>query len=232
MKYLVLFTVIIFIDGFTAYKVAESIHQIKYLKGLTDESWSFSLALANSDFYLVLVFGLSALITFELLLGHWLKVMDSRNSDSKYHKSQNELVHQKQIRAKLESEFADLNDEINLKKVDINNKIEEITKLKRSISQLESDLEHKRHSVQSTYEHHKFTFENITRINLVRVDNETFTFSIVYMLDRVSTFMRGWKDFLHEHFAVDIAIQKSRLADEQVLIWKSNNLQNLKEPTL
>ena len=39
--------------------------------------------------------------------------------------------------------------------------------------------------------------------------------------------MRGWKDFLYEQFAVKIALAKSREADEQVKLWKLNNLKRL-----
>ena len=223
-RYFYLTMAIIFIDGFTAYKVAESVHNIEYIKGQTDIVWKFSMVLTNTDFYLILVFGLLALLTFELLLSHIFKVLDNRNQDMKYQKSRLEVEQFKEKSAAIQDELNEVNHQINLKLAELGIQKGNIDALEKKISEGEVEMEQKKHSIVSTREHQKLVFENITNINLTKIENENFTFSTVYVNDRVSVFMRGWKDFLYEQFAVKIAVTKSREADEQVKLWKLNNL--------
>lgn len=131
---------ILFIDGFTAYKVAESIHRIEYLKGQTDELWHFTMAWYNTDFYLVFVFGLLALITFEFLLNHLFKVLDSRNQDIKYHRSQIELKKEKEAALEIKDQLKELLNQLNLKQAEIENNREIKSLLERKLNQKIKDL--------------------------------------------------------------------------------------------
>ncbi len=226
-RYLCLILAIVFIDGFTAYKVAESIHNIEYIKGQTDEAWYFNMVWTDTDFYLILVFGLLALLTFELLLSHIFKVLDNRNQDMKYDKSRLEIEQLKGKSVAIQDELNEVNHQINLKLAELGIQKGNIDTLEKKISEGQIEMEQKKHGIVSTREHQKLVFENITNINLTKIDNENFTFSTVYVKDRVSVFMRGWKDFLYEQFAVKIALAKSREADEQVKLWTLNNLKRL-----
>ncbi|MDN5214965.1 phospholipase D-like domain-containing protein [Fulvivirgaceae bacterium BMA12] len=226
-RYFYLFLAIVFIDVFTAYKVAESIHNIEYIKGQTDKTWDFRMVLTDTDFYLIFVFGLLALLTFELLLSHIFKVLDNRNQDIKYDKSRLEIEQLKEKSVAIRDELNEVDHQINLKLAELGIQKENISALEIKISEGQVEIEQKKHGIVSTREHQKLVFENITNINLTKIDNENFTFSAVYVKDRVSVFMRGWKDFLYEQFAVKIAVTKSREADEQVKLWKLNNLKQL-----
>lgn len=226
-RYFYLFLAIIFIDVFTAYKVAESIHNIEYIKGQTDKAWNFKMVLTDTDFYLIFVFGLLALLTFELLLSHIFKVLDNRNQDMKYDKSRLEIKQLRERNVAIRDELNEVDHQINLKLAELGIQKETLKALEKKISEVQVQTEQKKHGIVSTREHQKLVFENITNINLTKIDNENFAFSAVYVKDRVSVFMRGWKDFLYEQFAVKIALAKSREADEQVKLWKLNNLKRL-----
>jgi CRISPR/Cas system CMR-associated protein Cmr5 small subunit len=219
-----LISVILFIDSFTAYKVAESIHRIEYLKGQAPEQWRFNMVWANSDFYLVLVFGLLALLTLEFLLSHLFKVLDGRNQDIKFLKSKLELGKERTILSETKNELKEIKNQVTLKLAETENRKADIALLEKRISLAAKDMERQRHAIEAKRDHQNSTFENITNINLTKIENENFTFSTIYVSDRISIYMRGWKDFLHEQFAVNIALKKSREADEQVRLWKSNNL--------
>lgn len=232
LRYLSLVSSILFIDGFTAYKVAESIHRVEYLRGKIDESWSFHMVWNNTDFYLVLVFGLLALITFEALLSHLFKILDDRNEDIKYHRTKLQLEQQEVFTTNLRDQLRVVNIQTILKSSEIKNSEEDINSLNRKTPSYEIEIERQKHSIQNNYKHQKSVFENINNINLTKIENENFTFSSVYIHDRISIFMRGWKDFLHEQFAVNIALTKSREADEEIGLWKSNNIKNLAQNSL
>jgi hypothetical protein len=227
LRYTSLFAVIVFIDGFTAYKVAESIHRINYIKGQTDVVWNFHMVWTNTDFYLVFVFGLLALLTFEFLLSHIFKVLDARNQDINYHKSKLLIKNENKRIQSFKEKLAEVNKSINVNIATINNKKASIDSLEKKVLINEGEVEQKKHNILNSCEHQKSVFENITNINLTKIENENFIFSTIYVHDRISIFMRGWKDFLHEYFAVNIALTKSREADIQIEQWKLNNLKSL-----
>ncbi len=224
IKYTLLLFAILAIDVFVAYKVAESIHNAEYLAGRISEQWSFAMMFSNSDFYLVLIFGLFALLTLEGLMKIILETLDERNGDIKYLLSKEAI---KTIERKAE-EFKESKsmflEDLSNSKAKIEQNILNIEKFSSQKNEYKISAERKKNHLTAKCEHQKGMFENITNIHLTKIDNENFTFSTIYIQDRISTFVRGWKDYLHSFFSNGLAIKHSLEADAQVKQWKSNNL--------
>lgn len=226
LRYLSLISFVLFVDGFTAYKVAESIYNIDYIRGVVDVQWEWTMAFKNSDFWLVLVFGLLALLTFEFLLDYIMKVMDSRNQDLRHLKAQELLRKENLNLVSYQDAINVLKSRVTLLKVESSNKTLSIANLEKENDNNELFLERKKNQLkQDLLSKHSF-LENTTNLSLTKIENEQFKFSPIYFYDRISIFMRGWKDFLHGHFANRIAIEQSRQADEEVELWKSQNMKN------
>ena len=225
-RYSLLILMIVLVDGFTAYKVAESIYNIDYLNGNESIPWVMNMVWSNSNFYLVFVFGLLALLTFEFLLGNIMKVLDARNRDIKYFKTKLEIDSWKQQIEQLKSQLAEVNSEINDRHAALTNYKDDLAHHERSIQRNEAEKERQQHAIEESTNYQKSVFDNITHINITRIENENFTFSTIYVLDRIAIFMGGWADALFEQFAVGIAERKSREAEEQVGRWRSLNLKS------
>ena len=227
-----LILVFLMIDGFTAYKITEAIHEISHLKGLTDTAWDPLSIFSHSDFYLVFVFGIFGLICFKLLLGSFLNTINARDENLRYERSKMMAANQKQSAEQLQIQVSELDQLIALKETEIIFKTENIETHHAQMAKLEEEATRKIQRVTNASQQLEIRYANITQLNIIKVENENFSYSNLYLRDRITNFIRGWKDFLHEHFSSAIAVQKSREADEQVSIWKQQNFSNSKETRL
>ena len=226
VKYAFLSFVILFFDGFTAYKVAESIHSISYLSGGTNEVWQASMIFSNSDFYMVFVFGFLGLLSFEFLLGNILITLNDRNRDLVYLKSQNEIKILKNKILRDQETVVSRETKLNENGAILNNlnaKIEEKGKERLSDKLV---YERRLSYLKNDFSQEKKNVENITEIHKAKIENEIFSFSPVFIQDRISVFLSGWKDYLHKYFANQIAVSKSREADAVVANWRTEKLKN------
>lgn len=215
---------ILFVDTAIAYKVSSAIYQMKYLTGDTNELWRIDMAYKDPNFYLVFLLGAFGLILLKFAFEKLTSIFDERNPDIATLKN-DLLISQMQESIKLEEEKTILlKDEIysiiriNIS-LDAEYKITEI--LLTSIpSKLNLLKEIKKTDLITGKQHIK----DIATIYKSHIGNDHLPISIDALRDRINIFLEGWNDYLHEHYSVSIAIEKSKEAFDTATDWQNEKM--------
>ena len=215
---------ILFVDTAIAYKVSSAIYQMKYLTGDTNEIWRIDMAYKDPNFYLVFLLGAFGLILLKFAFEKLTSIFDERNPDIATLKN-DLLISQMQESIKLEEEKTILlKDEIySITRINISldaeYKITEI--LLTSIpSKLNLLKEIKKTDLITGKQHIK----DIATIYKSHIGNDHLPISIDALRDRINIFLEGWNDYLHEHYSVSIAIEKSREAFDTAMDWQNEKM--------
>lgn len=216
---------IIILDGAVAYKVTQAVYEVNYLRGNTNLPWHTSMAFADTNFYLVFVFGAFGLLLFKFAFKKLMRFFEDRDPD--IHRQRNELLI-KQLRG-----------EIDQNTVKIMELKEEIASLEKKVIQLRSDLklivqeigdlplqlnrELQRRRGQLIAD--TATIDKIASIYTVHIQSDHLPISVDALKDRINVFLEGWNDFLYQEFAVLKANAKTAQAAEAASIWQNEKLQ-------
>ncbi len=220
---LVIFGILI-VDAFIAYKVAESIHNVKYLSGDEDELWTFNMVFEDLNFYLVFILGALGLLLFKVTFAKFISIFEERNPDIADRKNQQQI---RQLREDIRQEQKNISD---FK--------EEVESLEKKIIQLNKDIqvteeEHtslpaiKAKQLEKARTEHGIRCQAIERSTDVyknHIENDRLPISLDSVKDRINVFLEGWNDFLHEEYAVTKAIEKSKQAAEVANQWQQEKL--------
>lgn len=76
------FTAVFLLDMLIAYKIAEVMHDAKYLAGKTSDDWVGLKVFSDPNFYFVILLGFVAFMIWGFLLDLLLKEIDRRHPDS------------------------------------------------------------------------------------------------------------------------------------------------------
>lgn len=220
------YSLIIFIDGFIAYKVTSAIYKSKHMCG--DPSapipWEANMAIKNIDFYLVFALGTFAVILFEIFMERIKDTCESRNlgiarKESKLKKKQknNKLKEIQENINKLEKQRCAHEIQIIELRNNLDTQQKELiylpNKEAQSIKEIENEcLDEKK------------TINNKTEVKINNIENDKFPISVDSLSDRISVFLEGWNEWLHDEFSVEKAKSLSEKAIEAAKKWKENKI--------
>lgn len=212
---------VLLVDTAIAYKVSSAIYQMKYDAGDTNEIWHPEMAFKDPNFYLVFLLGAFGLVILKFAFEKLISIFEERNPDIATLKN-NLLITQMQQSIKLEEEkIIFLKAEtysiaaINIG-LDAEYKITEI--LLTSIpSKLNLLKEIKKTDLITGKQH----IRDIATIYKSHVENDHLPISIDALRDRINIFLEGWNDYLHEHYSIPIAMEKSREAFDTAVDWQN-----------
>jgi hypothetical protein len=215
---------ILLVDTAIAYKVSSAIYQMKYLTGETSDIWRLDMAYKDPNFYLVFLLGAFGLILLKFAFEKLMSIFDERNPDIVTLKN-DLLISQMQESIKLEEEKTILlKDEIysivriNIS-LDAEYKITEII-LTSIPSKLNLLKELKKTDLITGKQH----VRDIATIYKSHVENDHLPISVDALRDRINIFLEGWNDYLHEHYSIPIAIEKSREAFDTAIDWQNEKM--------
>jgi hypothetical protein len=213
------YSLVILLDGFIAYKVAYAIHEVAYLSGNTADKWSFSMAISNVDFYLVFVLGTAAVFLFEVFFNKIKVAIEARNEDVA--KAENKLIiYQKNkmiIEIKEKMNILDLErSEIEKKNIELKNNLDS---LERELIYLPDQASNKSKEIEKKQNVEIHSLDNKTEICISNIENDRFPISVDSLKDRISVFLEGWNELLHEEYSVGKAKQFSEEARAEADDW-------------
>ena len=196
------------------------------MRGNETEPWAWSKLIANTNFYLVFVLGAFGLFMFSLTFNSWIKMFEERNPD---------LASQK-----IKLSISQKNDEIIILKdkiAEFRKKIESLEKqnivFKSSIDIAEREIEKlpfikeaELEKLDSSLNAKNTSIERITDIYISHVESDNLPISIDSLKDRISVFLRGWSDYLHEEYAIQKAVDKSSLANDAANYWLNEKIKS------
>ncbi|MCS5488862.1 phospholipase D-like domain-containing protein [Algoriphagus limi] len=216
---------IILVDVFIAFRVAKSIHEIKYLSGQINEPWEGINAFSDVNFYLVFILGALGLLMFKLIYKKLISFFEERNPDI-----------DKQQKKKIVTQLKDEIEDLNLRIKEFNNQIAEKedqiifhenevnlldtvkgflpSQKAMAFEKLETELNLKIQNIKS-----------ITAIYLSHIDNDKLPISMDSINDRINIYLEGWSNYLHEIYAIRKATEMAQFALDEARKWKEDKIQ-------
>lgn len=217
---------IVVLDGAIAYKVAEAVHDVNYLSGNTAEIWHTTLALTDTNFYLVFVFGAFGLFLFKFLFKKFIDAFKDRDPDLLMQRNR---LHIKQ----LQQEISGYQERITLLKEEAIGFERQIIQLKADNKHIETetanlpivfnrDLKRKKELLVTDCN----TIEKTAAIYILHIQSDNLPISIDALKDRINVFLEGWNDYLFQEYAVARATAKTAQAFDVAMTWQNEKLQN------
>lgn len=215
---------IILVDTAIAYKVSSAIYQMKYLTGDVSEIWRLDMAYKDPNFYLVFLLGAFGLIILKFAFEKLMSIFEERNPDIVTLKN-DLLISQMQESIKLEEEKTILlKDEIySIARVNISLDAEfKLTEI--LLTSIPSKLNLLKELKKTDLITGKQHIRDIATIYKSHVENDQLPISIDALRDRINIFLEGWNDYLHEHYSIPIAMEKSREAFDTAMDWQNEKM--------
>lgn len=228
MKFFISYVLgIVAVDTFVAYTIAKSLHDLKTLTGETTAQWAPADVIKDANFYLVFLMGAAALLVFKFIFAKIMSVIESRHSGVQAQKNKVEI---KQI----EEKITELNNRIFgfEKQIEIC-KLEtiQVTQNKSTLqAQLENLPVRSAMIAQRQIADHSLKVEYIKQITQIyknRVEQNNPSISLDALRDRINIFFEGWTAFLHQFYAVSLAVEKSVEASREVTNWFDSKIKTL-----
>ncbi|MEQ9303969.1 MAG: hypothetical protein RJQ14_08640, partial [Marinoscillum sp.] len=189
-----------------------------------DEVWHMSMVLGNPNFYLVFVMGALGLFLFKFAFDKLMCIFEDRNPQIAELRSKKTIEQHRVKITELEEHRAQVRTEIHeLKQANII--------CAKDVSRDESVLNHLPESRESEIARIKseanISIEGITRITDVyisHIENDNYLISFHAIRDRISTFLDGWFQYLHEEYSIAKATNITRLSREAAILWQEDKL--------
>jgi hypothetical protein len=219
---------IIILDGAVAFKVTQAVHEANYLSGNVTEKWQYTMAFADSNFYLVFVFGAFGLLLFKMVFKKLIQAFEDRDPDMAAQRNQMLI---KQLR----EEIVGIHTKIDGLKEDAGTYEKEVIQLKADIKRTENELaalpitlnrEVKRKKEQLDADVN--TIEKTAAVYAAHIQSDNLPISVDALKDRINVFLEGWNDFLFDEFAVNRATVKTKQAFDMAMAWQNEKLQKNK----
>jgi len=219
-----LFTGVVVVDALIAYVVSESIHEVEYLSGNVNEVWQLSMVLSNPNFYLVFVMGALGLFLFKFAFDKLMGIFEDRNP-------QIAELRSKKIIEQLGAKISELEE----RKAQISIEIHEFKQANiicdRDVTRDNYALNHlpetRESEIARTKSETNISIEGITRITDVyisHIENDNYLISFHAIRDRISTFLDGWFQYLHEEYSIARATNITRLSRDAAILWQEDKL--------
>jgi hypothetical protein len=214
---------ILFIDGFTAVAVTQSIHENKYLKGQVTEHFKLADVFSDMNFYLVFLFGMLSLLIFDVIFSYIIKNIEDRNDVHLKAKKQAAINLLTTEISALEKRNNELQAEVANKKLQIEHRVKQISDVEKQSQLLPVTTSRKKALLDNETAGQITNLENIVTIAYNKIENEIFSFSVHFMKDRINIFLQGWNNFIFSYYSKVIAEEKVRQANDISGVWFSDN---------
>jgi hypothetical protein len=202
---------LIAIDFFISLKVSQILWKADILSNKRDlnDQWSWGALFSDSNFYLTFVLGALALIIFKFTYKHLIEQFAERNPSIMVQRNNVEIGIIKEEIKSYENQIVSLEltiSELNTQNLGLKQKIKEADYI---LSNLESKKLAKLEQLELDHNTTLQFIENVTSVVLNKIENNNTNLSLSAFRDRCASFFEGWNNFLHEHYAQDLAAEKS-----------------------
>ena len=221
------FLVVVLIDIFIALKVSKTIEQINFLsKGIAPDENKFAF-LWDINFWLVFFLGA---IPFFFLAGLMNKLIQFFAERSTQVGRERMLIERKLLKEKiddLEKDITTYEDQANRIDLDIEKLKNELNQLEQALIYLPKELDTK--ITQTNQEANNEIADIRKKADVYKndIENDNIQISLSSLKDRVSAFIEGWNEWLHDEYATEKAVHKSQEAIEACDQWLADNMKKI-----
>jgi hypothetical protein len=223
IKKYISYAVVIAIDTFIALKVSSTIGEINYLtKGVVYER-SFD----DINFWLVFFLGAIPFFFLADLMNKLISFFANRNTQEGIEK----MLAEKKI---LKNRIDNLNSEVDIHKehsnkidLEMNNLDNEISQLKQSEFFLPKELNTKTSQINQAASNGIANIRKKADVYKNDIENDNIQISLSSLKDRVSAFIEGWNEWLHDEYSIEKAVGKSQEAIKESDQWLAENMKKI-----
>lgn len=223
-KKVISYAVVIGIDFFIAFKVSETIREINYLSKGIDSNESF---FQDVNFWLVFFLGAIPFFFLSILLNKLIEFFAERNSQVGVEKMQIE----KKLRLKkikeIEKQKNQLLEKVSQIDLEINNLKNEFDQLEKDLIFIPKDFDLKKKKINRETDNRIATSNKKADLYKNDIENDNVQISMSSLKDRVSAFIEGWNEWLHDEYSTEKAQKKSSEAMSEVDKWLEQNLKKI-----
>jgi hypothetical protein len=223
-KKIVSYIVVVMIDIFIAIKVSTTIRKIERLAG---ESVSNESLLMDINFWLVFFLGAIPFFFLAEIMNKLINLFAERNEQS----GRDKMLAEKKI---IKEKISNLDNEIITQIEKAKNLELEIIQLENEISQQEQsliflpkELDSKTSQINQEANNSNSNVRKKADVYKNDIENDNIQISLSSLKDRVSAFIEGWNEWLHDEYAIDKAVGKSQEAIKESDQWLVDNMQKI-----
>ena len=226
LKKIFSYLVVVGIDVFIALKVSATIAEVKFLTGIEIER-SIETILLDINFWLVFFLGAIPFLFLAELMNKIINFFAERSAQSGREKM---LVEKKAAKNKIEKlnlEIINSLEKSNAIELEINSIESEVSKLEQALIFLPKELNLKISQINQEANNRIATVRKKADVYKNDIENDNIQISISSLKDRVSAFIEGWNEWLHDEYAIEKAIGKSQEAMKASDEWLDDNMKKV-----
>ncbi|WP_370407619.1 phospholipase D-like domain-containing protein [Tenacibaculum dicentrarchi] len=216
--------VVILIDMFIAIKVTSTINEIKFLS--TGVSSDHSVFL-DINFWLVFFLGAIPFFFLAEIMTNLIHFFSERNQQT----GKEKMLVQKEIsNTKINSLNVDILNEnkivtdLEIETTTINN---DISQLEQKLISLPKELDLKKRHINEYANNKIAELKNKADVYKNDIENDNVKISMTSLKDRVSAFIEGWNEWLHDEYSISKATKKSEEAIKESDLWIEQNTKKI-----
>jgi len=213
---------IILLDIFVAYKVANTINEINYLtNGIQNDAPFYT----DINVWLVFILSSMPFIFFTVILSKILDIFESLHPESGKAKADLQIKQHKSSIKAHNTTIQNSSDEIHALETDTIHIENNINSTKEKLSNLELEHPGILDRIESEYNDKTRYLKSKADVYKNNIDNDNVPILIADLKARVSLFLQGWNEWLHEEFSVSRAVEHSEEARIEADKWLNENIE-------
>ena len=227
LKRIFCYLAIIALDIFIALKVSSTIREVNLITLGIETEGSFQTIIHDINFWLVFFLGAIPFFFLAELMSMILTFFTERSIQSGREKM---LVEKKASKNKIDTlnlEIINSLDKSNIIELEINNIESEVSKLEQALIFLPQELNLKVSQINQEANNRIATVRKKADVYKNDIENDNIQISISSLKDRVSAFIEGWNEWLHDEYAIGKAIGKSQEAMKASDEWLDDNMKKI-----
>lgn len=210
-------------DFFVAWKVSKTDHDIRFLSGITGEEWKWGDLWADSNFYLVFMFGAMGLFFFKFLASNVYASFHANNPEFQFSRMKAEMNGLKKEELSLQEKLQRLKMEI----AKLTQKKESLTSMKsgagNEISLNEAKMDQEKNKLAKKAVEEKARIQRITERYRTRIVGGNISHMWSMVQGYYAEFVNGWVHFVYSYYAPDLANKKQHEIQMSYETWKRGN---------
>ncbi len=218
------YLVVILLDAFIAFKVADTIKDIKFLtSGIRSEESVYT----DINFWLVFFLGAIPFFFLAAILQKFLNVLGERNVQAGKEKMLVMKKHALKRIEELDEKIKTQKEAVHLLEEQIQDTENQAKEVQQRITFLPKELDAKiKQNNENTFNHLQL-IQKKADLYKNDIENDNIQISMSSLKDRVSAFIEGWNEWLHDEFAVSKAVELSKEAMNKSDAWLEANLKKI-----
>ncbi|MFI2744242.1 phospholipase D-like domain-containing protein [Zhouia sp. PK063] len=217
---------VIGLDVFIAIKVTATIAEIKFLSQGIEFNTPFW---KDINFYLVFFLGAIPFVFWSLLLQRLIHLGAQRNEQVGSEKMKVEIKYREQKIEQLKADRYALKKQVKNLEIEIKNIEHNILELQQEAIYLPKEHDVKQKQIQEQMSNTIAGIKKKADVYKNDIENDNIQISMTSLKDRVSAFIEGWNEWLHDEFAFSKATGLSEEAMSQVDVWLDTNLKKIEQ---